>query len=164
MLGENIARIRKEKGLTQEALAAKLNIVRQAVSKWENGTSVPDAETLCRIADALEVGVSELLGRSEGPAATADNEAIANTLSSINEQLAVRNRQTRRIWKTIGIVLAAFVLGYVLLTVCGGVLFSVSPKRVEVVTSSGETISTTTIGGADAPTGILITKQGKYEF
>ena len=38
MLSENLARIRKEKGLTQEALAVKLNVVRQTVSKWEKGT------------------------------------------------------------------------------------------------------------------------------
>ena len=61
MLSENLARIRKEKGLTQEALAVKLNVVRQTVSKWEKGIAVPDADTLCAIADALDVSAAQLL-------------------------------------------------------------------------------------------------------
>ena len=62
MLSENIKEIRKSKGLSQEELAIKLNVVRQTVSKWEKGLSVPDADTLCKIADALETSISELLG------------------------------------------------------------------------------------------------------
>ena len=65
MLNENLAKIRKERGLTQEALASKLNVVRQTISKWENGTAVPDADTLCKIADALDVSVAELLGETK---------------------------------------------------------------------------------------------------
>lgn len=49
MLNENLAKVRKERGLTQEALSVKLNVVRQTISKWEKGTAVPDADTLCRI-------------------------------------------------------------------------------------------------------------------
>ena len=61
MLNENIKRARKAKGLSQEELAAKLNVVRQTVSKWEKGLSVPDADALIRLAEVLEVSVSELL-------------------------------------------------------------------------------------------------------
>lgn len=46
MLNENIKRARKAKGLSQEELAVKLNVVRQTVSKWENGLSVPDSDLL----------------------------------------------------------------------------------------------------------------------
>ena len=46
MLNENLSKIRRERGLTQESLAIKLNVVRQTVSKWENGTAVPCAELL----------------------------------------------------------------------------------------------------------------------
>ena len=46
MLSDNIKRIRKSKGLSQEELAIKLNVVRQTVSKWENGLSVPDLDML----------------------------------------------------------------------------------------------------------------------
>lgn len=62
MLNENIRILRKNKGLTQEELAARLNVVRQTVSKWEKGLSVPDAEMLQKIAEVLETNVSQLLG------------------------------------------------------------------------------------------------------
>ena len=62
MLNENIKRIRKSKGLSQEELAIKLNVVRQTVSKWENGLSVPDSSMLIMLADELDSTVSELLG------------------------------------------------------------------------------------------------------
>ena len=53
MLNENIKRIRKSKGLSQEELAIKLNVVRQTVSKWENGLSVPDSSMLIILANEL---------------------------------------------------------------------------------------------------------------
>lgn len=62
MFSENLKTIRKEKGYTQEELAIKVNVVRQTVSKWEKGLSVPDADVLLHIAEVLEVSVSELLG------------------------------------------------------------------------------------------------------
>ena len=60
MLNESLSKIRRERGLTQESLAIKLNVVRQTISKWENGTAVPDADMLCRIADVLDVPFSHL--------------------------------------------------------------------------------------------------------
>ena len=51
MLSNNLKRIRKSKGLSQEELAIKLNVVRQTVSKWENGLSVPDSDMLSTLAD-----------------------------------------------------------------------------------------------------------------
>lgn len=62
MLGENIKNIRKSKGLSQEDLAIRLNVVRQTVRKWETGLSVPDSEMLIKIAEVLETSVSEILG------------------------------------------------------------------------------------------------------
>ena len=61
MFGENLKTLRKQKGFSQEELAARLHVVRQTVSKWEKGLSVPDADTLIRLAEVLEVSVSELL-------------------------------------------------------------------------------------------------------
>jgi len=63
VIGTNIARLRKEKGVTQEELARHVNISGQAVSKWENG-GVPDAELLPQIADFFEVSVDALFGRN----------------------------------------------------------------------------------------------------
>ena len=62
MIGENIKHFRKAQKISQEELAVKLNVVRQTVSKWENGLSVPDADVLVRMADLLGVSVSQLLG------------------------------------------------------------------------------------------------------
>ena len=64
MLNENMKAIRKSKGLSQEELAAKLNVVRQTISKWEQGLSVPDADMLITISEALETPVSTLLGET----------------------------------------------------------------------------------------------------
>ena len=62
MLNDNIKHLRKTKGLSQEELAIKLSVVRQTVSKWENGISVPDAEMLIKIAEVLDTTVNILLG------------------------------------------------------------------------------------------------------
>ena len=64
MLSENIKAVRKSKGLSQEELAVKLNVVRQTISKWEQGLSVPDADMLISISEELETPVSALLGES----------------------------------------------------------------------------------------------------
>ena len=104
MLNENIKQLRKNKGYTQETLAQQLGVVRQTVSKWEKGLSVPDAELLQKLAEVLEVDVGELLGAAA--VAEQDNGEIARQLARINEQLAIKNRRARRVWKTIGIVAA----------------------------------------------------------
>lgn len=62
MLGENLKNARKAKGLSQEDSALRLNVVRQTISKWEKGVSVPDADLLLYISDILEVPVNQLLG------------------------------------------------------------------------------------------------------
>ena len=89
MLQENLKRFRKEKGFSQEQLAVRLHIVRQTVSKWEQGLSVPDAEMLVRVSEVLEVPVADLLGKTAGeepPDSTLDS--IARELQKLNELLA----------------------------------------------------------------------------
>lgn len=61
MIGKNIKRFRSEKNMTQEELAVKLNVTRQAVSNWENEKTQPDVETLGAIAEVLEVTLEELI-------------------------------------------------------------------------------------------------------
>lgn len=115
MLHENIKALRKTKGLTQEELAIRLNVVRQTVSKWEKGLSVPDAEMLQKIAEVFEVGVGQLLG---APISQSENvDAVAEQLSRINEQLVIKNNRNRKIWKTIGIILAVVMIVQLLLIV-----------------------------------------------
>ena len=62
MFSENLKALRKQKGFSQEELATRLHVARQTISKWEKNLSVPDADTLIRLAEILEVSVSELLG------------------------------------------------------------------------------------------------------
>ena len=108
MFGENLKTLRKQKGFSQEELATRLHVVRQTISKWEKNLSVPDADTLIRLAETLEVSVSELLGAKIENENTASD--VAEQLSRINEQLAIKNRRSRRIWKIVAIILAALVL------------------------------------------------------
>lgn len=108
MFGENLKTLRKNKGFTQEELAARLNVVRQTVSKWEKGQSVPDSEMLVRLAEIFEVPVSQLLGGPIEPDAQPD--ALAEQLARINEQLVIKNRRAKRIWTTIAVILIGAVL------------------------------------------------------
>lgn len=91
MLNENIKRIRKSKGLSQEELAIKLNVVRQTVSKWENGLSVPDSGMLIILANELDTTVSELLGEPIAEPTTDDLKILSEKLEVINLQLAKRS-------------------------------------------------------------------------
>ena len=122
MFGDNLKTIRKAKGYTQEELAIKLNVVRQTVSKWEKGLSVPDADTLCKIADALETSISELLG-SEINTEINRNE-VAEQLAKISEQLAIKNRRSKKIWKIIGITLLAIIVVKIIWVVLAMIAFN----------------------------------------
>ena len=94
MFGENLKAMRKAKGYTQQELAMKLNVVRQTVSKWEKGLSVPDVEILVEIADMLDTDVSVLLGKEVSGEESRDEVALQ--LAKISEQLAIKNRKSKR--------------------------------------------------------------------
>ena len=118
MLSDNIKRIRKSKGLSQEELAIKLNVVRQTVSKWENGLSVPDSDMLITLADELDTSVNVLLGETVTESMTDDLKVIAKKLEVINLQLAKRNMVKIKTIRLILIVLCAFiVLVFIALTI-----------------------------------------------
>ena len=132
MFGENLKTLRKQKGFSQEELATRLHVVRQTISKWEKNLSVPDADTLIRLAEVLEVSVSELLGaKIENENAASD---VAEQLSRINEQLAIKNRRSRRIWKIVAIILAAIVL----INIFIAVFFSVPTLKEGIQSSQPE--------------------------
>lgn len=114
MLGDNIKTLRKNKGFTQEELAIRLNVVRQTISKWEKGFSVPDAEALQKLADVLEVDIKQLLGADVQ--LEQKNDEMVEQLARINEQLVIKNRRARRIWMIIGFILA-FILAFNILLV-----------------------------------------------
>ena len=108
MFGESLKAMRKAKGYTQEELAIKINVVRQTVSKWEKGLSVPDADVLSQIAEVLDTKVSVLLGGTITE--ETDKDAVAEQLAKISEQLAIKNRRSKAIWKTIGMIVLAIML------------------------------------------------------
>lgn len=112
MLKENIRSIRKSKGLSQEELAIKLNVVRQTISKWEQGLSVPDAEMLISISEVLEVPVSTLLGENILESKTDDLKAISEKLEIINLQLLQRKNARRKIihWLFISLCLLIILI------------------------------------------------------
>ena len=110
MLSENIKAVRKSKGLSQQELAVKLNVVRQTVSKWEQGLSVPDSDLLIALSEALETPVSTLLGESI-PEPEADQlTAISEKLEVINLQLAQITCSRRKILHWLFIVFSAAVV------------------------------------------------------
>lgn len=122
MFHENLKTMRKAKGYTQEELAIKLNVVRQTVSKWEKGLSVPDADVLCKIADVLDMDVSTLLG--EEIVEETDKSAVAQQLAKISEQLAMKNQHSKKIWKVVCIILFVILVFYILVIVVFSVIAS----------------------------------------
>ena len=110
MLNENIKTIRKSKGLSQEELAVKLNVVRQTISKWEQGLSVPDSDMLISISEALEIPVSTLLGETVTESKADDLKAISEKLEIINMQLAQRKTARRKMLHWLFITLCAVIV------------------------------------------------------
>lgn len=117
MLNENIKAIRKSKGLSQEELAIKLNVVRQTISKWEQGLSVPDSDMLISISEVLETPVSTLLGETVIESKVDDLKAISEKLEIINLQLAQRKTTRRKIlhWLLISLCVVIVTISAVLI-------------------------------------------------
>ena len=110
MLNENIKAIRKSKGISQEELAIKLNVVRQTISKWEQGLSVPDSDMLISISEALDTPVSTLLGETVTEPEADDLKAISEKLEVINLQLAQRKTARRKMLHWLFITLCAVIV------------------------------------------------------
>lgn len=119
MLNENIKAIRKSKGLSQQELAIKLNVVRQTVSKWEQGLSVPDSDMLISISEILETPVSTLLGDTVVETEVDGLKAISEKLEVINLQLAKRKTTRRKIihWLLISLCVAIVIIFVILLLI-----------------------------------------------
>lgn len=117
MLNENIKAFRKSKGLSQEELAVKLNVVRQTISKWEQGLSVPDSNMLISMSEAFEVPVSTLLGETIAEAKVDDLKVISEKLEVINLQLAQRKTARRNLlcWLLVLLCMVAVAIFAVLI-------------------------------------------------
>lgn len=110
-LGKNLQRIRKQKGLSQEQLAAKLNISRQALSKWESDINVPSVDKIIDVAKVLEVSVNELLGIED----SADDK-YAQLESILNQVVLTQNNEIKRTKRYLKI--GVFAGGGSILIIC----------------------------------------------
>ena len=110
MLNENMKAIRKSKGLSQQELAIKLNVVRQTISKRELGLSVPDSDMLVFISEVLETPVSTLLGETVVEAEVDNLKAISEKLEVINLQLAQRKTTRKNFLRWLLISLCAVIV------------------------------------------------------
>ena len=120
MLKDNIKTIRKSKGLSQEELAIKLNVVRQTISKWEQGLSVPDSELLVSLSEALDTPVSTLLGEKITEQKEDSLKEIAEKLEIINLQLSQKKETKRKIWHWLFIsICIILILIFISLTILG---------------------------------------------
>ena len=137
MLSENIRTLRKQKGYSQETLAERLHIVRQTVSKWEKGISVPDAVLLQALADVLEVSVSDLLGEKIIVDEESSQESeVAKQLAILNDRFAGQSIRRRKIIRrsAIGAAAAIFVITAVYIFCFW--TFRVQPKQNAALTTT----------------------------
>ena len=148
MLNENIKNLRKKKGISQEELAIKLNVVRQTVSKWEKGLSVPDSEMLIMLAEELDTTVNVLLGETVEPSDTTELQALAAKLELLNEQFAKRNESIRKTWRILFIVLGVLAIACIVKDLIGDIYYLFSMDEINA--------STSVIGGIDGPTEIYV--------
>lgn len=120
MLKDNIKSARKSKGISQEELAIKLNVVRQTISKWEQGLSVPDAEMLISISETFDIPVSGLLGEDIEKKKENDLKVISEKLEVINLQLSQKKELRRKTIQLVLISICVFiVLSFILIGFLG---------------------------------------------
>jgi putative transcriptional regulator len=153
MLNKNMKALRKAKGLSQEELAIKLNVVRQTVSKWEQGLSVPDAGMLIQIAEALDTTVNILLGEELLGEEILDSEktdhykTLADKLEMLKKQYSKQNEHRRQIWRIVFTVV--FVVSVIELI--RYLFFFGSIHLIKNIGNASVSASTTVIAGGDAP-------------
>ena len=148
MLSENIKNLRKTKGISQEELAIKLNVVRQTISKWEKGLSVPDSEMLIRLAEELDTTVNVLLGETVEPTESTEIQVLAAKLELLNEQFAKRKESRRKAWRIVFIVLGVLALVSIAKGVIDYIYFLNAMDKINSSVSN--------IGGYDGPTEIYV--------
>ena len=151
MLNENLKTLRKAKGMSQEELAVKLNVVRQTVSKWEKGLSVPDSEMIITLAETLDTTVATLLGETITPPESEDTlSVIVNKLELINEQMARQAENRRRTWRAVFIAIAIIAIAAIVFEFIGYM------GQERMMADLG------IIGGADGPTQIVVSNGISY--
>lgn len=117
-LGQNIQAARKNKGLSQEALAEQVGVSRQALGKWEKDTALPSLDNLQALAAALDVGVEELLGSEAGESGAPEPTLTLDTLRALLEARDAEKQRRTRLWGG-----AALGVAVVLVCVLAGVAY-----------------------------------------
>ena len=154
MLKDNLKQLRKSKGLTQEEMATKLNVVRQTISKWEKGLSVPDSEMLLEISEMFEMPVATLLGETVERPENADSlKAISEKLALVNEQLAKSAERKRKVFRGLSIAGLGGVLIY-----AAWQIFAII--RLYSLPMLDQNVSEAVVGGADGPLSVFTIPSG----
>lgn len=152
MLQENLKILRTQKGMSQEELADRLNVVRQTVSKWEKGLSVPDSEMLIRIAEVFEVSVGELLGETIVPETEkSELQQLSEKLENLNAMMAERNARSKTLMKIAAICMIVAASVFAVVEIVPLIALAVLLAKPVDAGSVG------IIGGADGPTSIFVT-------
>ena len=152
MLQENLKNLRTQKGLSQEELADRLNVVRQTVSKWEKGLSVPDSELLIRIAEVFEVSVGQLLGETIPPAPEkTELQQLSEKLEHLNAMMAERNARSKTLMKVAAICMIVAASVFAAVEIIPMIVLAVLLAKPIDAGSVG------IIGGADGPTSVFVT-------
>lgn len=152
MLQENLKILRTQKCMSQEELADRLNVVRQTVSKWEKGLSVPDSEMLIRIAEVFEVSVGELLGETIVPETEkSELQQLSEKLENLNAMMAERNARSKTLMKIAAICMIVAASVFAVVEIVPLIALTVLLAKPVDAGSVG------IIGGADGPTSIFVT-------
>ena len=142
MLNIRLTALRKMKGITQEELAEQLHVVRQTISKWEKGLSVPDATMVIRLSQIFEVPVSTVLGEEFIANDEMSQKEVAEQLAGINHQLAIKNRRWNKFWKIFGMIILIVVVFNIVMLVVSMVSFKMfsNEPSVTMVTTTNQVV------------------------
>lgn len=132
MLGENLKRVREGRGMTQEELAERVHVVRQTVSKWEKGLSVPDADVLVVVAETLGVSVADLIGTDAVQAKSIEELSVQTAV--LNEQIFLQNHRMEKTMTAVKRVAAACALAVILVVGMGAAIWLGAPTSYSQIT------------------------------
>ena len=123
-IGKFISILRKEKGLTQEQLAEKVNLTKNAVSKWERGLGLMDISLLKPLSEILGVSVSELLNGER--IEKIDNDIINDTITA-STKIYVKKEKHKLIKRILIIISVVFVLAFSSLVIISELNYGIIP-------------------------------------